>query len=177
MQWYVHLITVSAMAVFGWLAFEFLVRPIQAFFDLRRRIIEKIRILGDIPPPRPREMAVSSREINEYSQTMKQIGEAQRTFRHLGSQLLAFVENEPIVRSALVALSLDGFAAGNHLIDLSARYSDPHLDRAELCDRIKKTLGSIGAMNASAFPRARKLHWRDFLSAGRWSFAQFSREQ
>jgi hypothetical protein len=168
MQWYVYLVTVFAMAVFGWLAFDFLGRPLQALLELRRKILQQTLVLGDITPPKPREQAVSSREINEYNQTMKNVRQAQRTFQYLASQLLAFAENETATCNALAAIGWNIVAAGSHLTDLSVGYS--HVNRADLCHQIKKALGSTDAAEARLILRLRKLGWSDLISSGRWHF-------
>ncbi len=118
MQWYVDLITISATAVLGWFASELLGRPIQALFELRRRVLEQMLVLEKISLPKPRETAVSSREIHEYNQAVRNVREAQRIVGDLGSQLLAFGENEPATRNALGLLGLNLVAAGSGLIKL-----------------------------------------------------------
>ena len=153
MQWYVYLITISATAVLGFFAFELLGRPIRSFFELRRRILERMLVLGSISLPKPREMAVSSREIREYDQAMRNVEEAQRIFRDLGFQLLAFGENEPAARNALGLLGLNIVAAGRELINLSEAYPRPDTDRAGLRNQIERALGVTDA--ASPFSRQR----------------------
>jgi hypothetical protein len=140
MQWYVYLTTISATVVLGWLAFELLGRPIRAFFDLRRKVLEQMLVLGNIALPKPRETAVSSREIHEYNQAVRNAREAQRIFRDLGSQLLAFGENEPAARDALAAIGLNLVAAGGGLIGLSVAYSRTDTNRAGLRNQIEKAL-------------------------------------
>ena len=107
MQWYVYLITLSASAALGWFASELLGQPIRAFFELRRKILEQMRVFGSISLPKPREMAVSSQQIREYDQAVRNVREAQRIFRNLGFRLLAFGENEPTTRNALGLLGFN----------------------------------------------------------------------
>jgi hypothetical protein len=140
MQWYVYLITISAVAILNWAALELLGRPVLALFELRRKVVKQLRALGNISLPKPRETAVSSREIQEYDRAMRNVREAQRTFHDLGSQLLAFGESEPVARNVLLGFGLNLVAAGNALIELSATYSRPDTDRAGLCNLIERTL-------------------------------------
>jgi hypothetical protein len=140
MQWYVDLTTILATAVLGWFAFELLGRPIRTFVNLRRKVSEQIILLGNISLPKPRELAISSREISEYDQAVRNVREAQRTFRDLGSQLLAFGENEPAACNALAAMGANSVAAGRDLMELSAAYSQPTIDRAKLCNQIETAL-------------------------------------
>jgi hypothetical protein len=106
-------------------------------------------LLETITLPKPRELAVSSREINEYDQAVRNVREAQRALRNLGSKLLAFVENEPAAYNALAATGLNVAEAGNRLIELSVSYSQSHIDRADLRRQIKKALRSTDAATAS----------------------------
>jgi hypothetical protein len=156
MQCYVYLTTISAAAVLGWVALELLARPIRAFFDLRRKVLEHMLVLGNISLPKPRETAVSSREIHEYDQAVRNVREAQAIFRNLGSQLLAFGENEPAARNAVAAIGLNLAAAGSGLIGLSVAYSRPETDRAELCNQIEKALRLTDATPAASHQRRRR---------------------
>ena len=155
MQWYVFLITISATAVLGWVALELLGRPIRAFFELRRKVLEQLLVLGNIALPKPRETAVSSRDIREYDQAVRNVREAQRVFRDLGSQLLAFGENEPAARNALVAMGLNLVAAGSGLIGRSVAYSRTDTDRAGLRIQIERALRSTDAAPAASRQRPR----------------------
>jgi hypothetical protein len=56
--------------------------------------MEQTFSFGDVAPPKPREQAVSSREITEYNQAIKNVREAQHLFRCLALNCLAFVESE-----------------------------------------------------------------------------------
>ena len=156
MQWYVYLISISATAVLGWCAFEFLARPIRAFFELRRRILKRLLVLGNISLPKPRETAVSSREIREYNQAARNVREAQRIFRNLGFRLLAFSENEPASCNVLGLLGLNLVAAGNGLIKLSEAYSRPDSNRAGLRNQIEKALGAADAPPAASRQRPQR---------------------
>jgi hypothetical protein len=156
MQWYVFLITISATAVLGWVALELLGRPIRAFFELRRKVLEQLHVLGNISLPKPRETAVSSREIHEYDQAVRNVRDARRIFRDLGSQLLAFGENEPATRNAVGLLGLNLVAAGSGLIKLSEAYSRPDTDRASLRNQIEKALRVTDAAPAASRQRPRR---------------------
>ncbi len=145
MQWYVYLTTIAATAVLGWFVFELLGRPIRAFFELRRKILEQVLVLGNMALPKPREMAVSSLEIREYGHAVRNVREAQRVFSNLGFRLLAFGENEPATRHALGLLGFNLVVAGSELIKLSEAYPRPDTDRAGLQNQIKRALGVTDA--------------------------------
>jgi hypothetical protein len=155
-QWYVYLITISATAVLGWVGLEILGRPIRALFDLRRRVLEQMLQLGDISLPKPRERAVSSREIHEYDQAVRNVREAQRIFRDLGSQMLAFGENEPAARNVVGAMGFNLVEAGGVLIGLSAAYSQPGTNLAGLRNQIEKSLRLTDAALAVSSQRPRR---------------------
>jgi hypothetical protein len=156
MQWYVYLISISASTVLGWFVFELLGRPIRGFLDLRRKILERMRVLGNIPLPKPRELAVSSRQIREYDQAVSNVRKAQRIFRNLGFRLLAFGENEPATRKTLGLLGFNIVAAGNELIKLSEAYPRPDTDRIHLQKQIKRALGVTDAAAAASRQRPQR---------------------
>jgi hypothetical protein len=156
MQWYVYLITISAAAVLGGFAFELLGRRIRAFLELRRKILEQMLALGNISLPKPREMAVTSREIREYDQAVRNVREAQRIFRNLGFRLLAFGENEPATRNALGLLGFNLVAAGSNLIKLSEAYPRPDTDRAGLQNQIRAALGVTDEAPVASGQRAQR---------------------
>ena len=103
MESYVYLTTILATVFLAWVLLELLGRPIRALFELRRKVLEQLLVRGNIPLPKPRETAVSSREIHEYDQAMRNAREAQRVFSELGSRLLSFSENEPGACKAVAA--------------------------------------------------------------------------
>ena len=165
MQWYVYLITISATAVLGWVALEFLGRPIRTFFGLRHKVCEQMRVLGNISPPKPRELAVTSRDIHAYDRAVRNVREAQRIFHDLGSQLLAFGENEPVACNALAALGLNLVAAGGGLIEFSNAYSRPNIDLLRHRDRIEKALRLTDAAPAASRQRSRRDNEIEFQPA------------
>jgi len=156
MLWYVDLMTISATAVLGWVALELLGRPIRALLDLRRSVLEQMLVLGNISLPNPRETAVSSREIQAYDQAMRNVRQAQCIFGELGSQLLAFSENEPVAANAVASIGLNPAAAGSALIGLSVGYSRPDTDRAGLRHQIENALRLTCAAPAAARQRHRR---------------------
>lgn len=158
MQWYVYLTTIAATAALGLFGFELLGRPIRAFFALRRRILTQMLALKNIPLPKPRELAISSREIREYDRAVAGVRTAQRIFRNLGFQLLAFGENEPATSNALGLLGLNLVAAGTGLIRLSEAYSRPGTDRAGLRNQVKKALRATDAVPAASRHRPQRHH-------------------
>jgi hypothetical protein len=71
---------------------------------------------------------------------VRNVREAQRTFRELGYQLLAFGENEPAACNATAAIGFNPVAAGSCLIELSVAYSRPSVDRAATRNQVEKAL-------------------------------------
>jgi hypothetical protein len=140
MQCYLYATTISAIAFLGCVVLELLGRPIKALFDLRRKVLRQILVYGNISFPKPRETAVTSREIHEYDEAMRSAREAQRVFSTLGSKLLAFSENEPAACSAMASFGFNSAAAGSDLVRLSVAFSRSDFDRARLCNQIKKSL-------------------------------------
>src|SRR6202051_3684625 len=93
-EWYVKLVTIAGAGALGWIVLEFLGKPIGAFFDLRDQVRAQLLLLTNVAPPKPRETISISREIQQYDEALKAGREAQRRLRDLGSQMLAFSENE-----------------------------------------------------------------------------------
>ena len=156
MQSYVYLITISAFVFLCWLAVELLGRPIRILLVLRSKVFEQMLVLGNLSLPKPRETAVSSRDIREYDRAVGNMREAQRTFHDLGSQLLAFSENEPAVCTTIGFFGLNVIAAGRALINLSEVYSRSHADRVGLRQRIENFL-CLGDAALARCPRRDKL--------------------
>jgi hypothetical protein len=140
MQWYVLLVTISAVALLTWLALELFGRPIRELVELRRSVLKQIGAFGKVSLPRPREMATSSQEIREYDQAIKSARDAQRIFSDLGCQLLAFGENERFLCIAIGLFGLNIIVAGRKLIDLSGSYLRSEIDRTGLREHVEKAL-------------------------------------
>jgi len=138
MQWYIYLITIPAAALLAQLAVELVSRPIRKMVRLRRTALERIRSFRNISLPKPRELAISSREIREYDQAVRNVRTARRTFRDLGAQLLAFSENEPAIRILMALFGLDTARAGHELINLSEIYASAKTDSDELRREIEQ---------------------------------------
>ena len=140
MQWYVYLLTVTATGGFGWFAVQFLGRPIRNFFDLRRLVRHQMLFLANVPAPRPRETCVTFEQIQRYDTDLKNVREAQRILRELGSHLLAFGESEPAACIVIKPLGFDPFIAGRNLIGLSNTLDRYGTDRAALRKNVEEAL-------------------------------------
>jgi hypothetical protein len=152
MQWYVYLVLVSAVAVIGGLAFNIFGQPLWAFVELRRRVLEQMRVLENIALPAPRELAVSSRQIAEYDASVRTLRESQRALGALGSQLLVFSESEPAACGALGAAGLNPVVAGGYLIEFSMVDPGPDVDRNDLRQKLRRALRVGNAARAFARP-------------------------
>jgi hypothetical protein len=153
MQWYVDLMIVSAIAFWGQIAVELISRPIRSIFRLRRKAIEWTAAFCNIPLPQPRELAMSSLQIRDYNQAVRNVAAAQRLFRDLGVQLMAIGESEPAVRTltGLIGLNID--RAGEKLIALSDVYAKATTDSEELRRELASAL--LDARSALAVSRDR----------------------
>jgi hypothetical protein len=150
MQWYVYIVTVSAVAFWGQFAAKLISRPIRTVLRLRRRALEWMLAFCKTSLPKPRELAMSSLQIQEYNQAVRNVTEAQRIFRDLGVQLLAIGESEPAVRKMMVFFGLDIDRAGERLIGLSEIYARATTDSEELRSEIAiAVLDSRSALAAS----------------------------
>ncbi len=150
MQWYVYLITIPTAAFLVQIAFELVGRPIRKLVRLRRTALERMHSFRNISLPKPRELAISSRQIREYDHAVKNVRAAQRTFRDLGAQLLAFSENEPAIRNAMASLGLKIAQAGHELIIFSEIYSLATTNGDELRHDIEKAFRAISVALAAS---------------------------
>ena len=138
MQWYVYLITISAVFFLGRVTVELIGRPIRTILRLRHHALERMLAFRNMQLPGPRELAVSSRDIRKHDQASRNVRQAQRTFAELGAQLLAFGESEPTVRTLMALCGLDAVLAGHGLINLAEIYAAAKIDSDELRRAIKE---------------------------------------
>jgi hypothetical protein len=150
MQWYVYLITIPAAAFLAQVATELVGRPVRTVFRLRRKALERMRSFRNISLPIPRELAISSRQIREYDQAVRNLRAAQRTFSDLGAQLLAFGESEPTVRILVALFGLDMDRAGHELINLSEAYATATGDSDEFRHAIERAFRATRAALAAS---------------------------
>jgi hypothetical protein len=108
-------------AAIGWVALEFVARPIRRFYDLRAEIIQKMAQYGNLraryketeadgiieaaPPLRPTELAA--------------LEEAQIAIRDLATRMRAFAYNEMLARRALMFFRYDVLKASDSLMGYS----------------------------------------------------------
>ena len=150
MQWFLFLIAVPAAAFLAQVTVELVSRPIRKIIRLRRTTLERMRSFQNISLPRPRELAISSREIRDYDQAVRNVRAAQRTFHNLGDQLLAVSEDEPAIRLAMAAFGMNISLAGHELINLSQIYASATTDSDELRHAIEQAFrATMAALAAS----------------------------
>jgi hypothetical protein len=138
MQWYVYLITISAVVFLGRVSVELIGRPIRTILRLRHVALERMLAFRNMQLPGPRELAVSSSEIRKYDQASQNVRQAARTFAALGVQLLAFGESEPTVCILMALCGLDVLLAGHELINLADCYAAAKIDSDEHRRAIKE---------------------------------------
>lgn len=159
MLWYVYLITIPAAAFLTQVAVELVSRPIRTAFRLRHKALERMLAFRNMSLPRSRELAISSREIREYDQAVRNVREAQRTFGDLGAQLLALGESEPTIRFLMALFGLDIVLAGHELINLSEIYATAKTDSDEFRQAIEKALHA----SSTALAGSRRLSGNDLI--------------
>jgi hypothetical protein len=150
MQWYVYLITIPTVAFLAKIAVELVSQPIGKIVRLRRTVLERLLSFQDIAMPKPRELAISSRQIREYDSAVKNVKEAHLIFRGLGAHLLAFSESEPTIRKVMALLGMNLAQAGHELISLSEIYAAAKTDSDELRWDIEKAFRAVSAALASS---------------------------
>src|SRR5260221_815220 len=163
MEWYVNPVTIAGAGALGWIVLEFLGKPIGAFFDLRDQVRAQLLLLANVAPPKPRETISTSPQIHQYGVALKAGREAHRILRDLGSQMLAFSENEIAACNGITTFGFDAVAAGLGLIALSNTYYRNRTDRADFSSKIEEALrfkarGGSTARNGRADRCASKLN-------------------
>jgi hypothetical protein len=149
MQWYVYLVTISAVAFLTQVAFELAKRPVLTILRLRRTALGRMLAFSKTSLPKPREMAITSLEIRAYDQAVRNAKNAHRTFRDLGVRLLLLSETEAAIRTVMRLFGLDIERAGRDLIHLSELYATAATDSEELRREIAKSVLSTCAALAA----------------------------
>jgi hypothetical protein len=144
-QWYVYLISIPAGIVLGQLTLAFINRPIAKALSLRHKARERMLFFKCMSLPKPRELAVSFRDIRDYDEAVKNMKEAQLTFADLGAQFFALSESEPALRFLLTLFGLSFVRAGQELIDLSEAYSMAKSDSDGCRQHIERALHATSA--------------------------------
>ncbi len=152
MQWYVYLVTFSAGAYLGQVAVELVKRPVLTVLRLRRSALGRMIAFSKISLPKPREMAISSLEIRQYDQAVRNVKDAQRTFRDLGVRLVLLSETESAIHAVMKLFGLDMGRAGQELIHLSEIYANSTTDseqlRREIAKSVLRTCAALAAYRA-----------------------------
>ncbi|MCP4618321.1 MAG: hypothetical protein GY844_18035 [Bradyrhizobium sp.] len=146
MLWYVYPLAIFATVFLGHVAVELVGRPMRSALSVRRKALDRMLFFASIAPPKPRELAVSSQAIHEYDLAVRNVREAECTFRDLGMQLLVLGESEPTLRVLLNFLGLNVVRAGHALVHLSQAYAMAKIDN----DAIRRAIGqALHAANAA----------------------------
>jgi hypothetical protein len=146
MLWYVYLVTISAAVFVVQIAAESLKPPLQEILRIRRLALQWMDVFENIPLPKPRELAISSREIREHDRAIKNVREAQRIFLELGSRLCVLSDGEPIIRGAIGFLGLHLSTGAQRLICLSEIFATSSFDfglQGEIVSAVRETRTSL----------------------------------
>ncbi len=162
MQWYVYLVTIAAAAILSQVAAELVKRPVLAILRLRRIALSRMMAFSKTPLPKPREMAISSFDIRQYDQAVKDIKEAQRIFRDLGIRLLLLSETETAICAVMSLFGVNIARAGEELIHLSELYkiatSDSETLRREIAQSVIDACAALAAYRVRTSDNLVKLH-------------------
>ena len=154
MQWYVYLVVILSVAFLGQIIVELIGRPLRTVFRLRRSALERMLSFQSISLPIPRELAISSRQIREYDDAVRNVRSARFTFYDLGAQFLALGESEPTVLIIVALFGLDMVRAGLELINLSEAYAKVTSDSDELRQAIEGALRATSTALAGSRGRS-----------------------
>jgi hypothetical protein len=107
-------------AALGWVALEFVARPLRKFYDVRGEVIRRLTEYANIKP-RWREIPGDRKELELSQEEIARLEKAQDVLRDLASQLVAFASNETWALYAAKVMGHDPKHAAEGLIGLSNR--------------------------------------------------------
>ena len=123
------------LGAMGWLALEFVGRPVRGFFDLRREVHQQLMFLANVAVPSKASsyghsahidaILASARGIDveaekaAHAREVATFESAVTTLRRLGTQMKAFGETEFFAALSVRLLGFDPVKAGSGLIGLS----------------------------------------------------------
>jgi hypothetical protein len=139
MAQFLSVVSVVLLGAIGWFALEFIGRPIRSFFDLRRETRRQMLFLANVPPVSFIDDDLRASEP-VHQQSIAAVLNVEKTFRDLGTQLIAFGESEWAASRLVRIAGFDPIAAGNALIGFSNNANDRGAERAEFRRRITEAL-------------------------------------
>jgi hypothetical protein len=142
-QFLLGVISTVLFGTFGWIAIEFIGRPVRNFLDLRRQIRHQTLRLANVGvPERPSaiDMEPGSPEQDQHERAMEPVRKAQSILRELGVRAMAFGETEWAAAKVLRLMQLDPVGAGQALIGLSNVYDQYGEERAAHRAHLAKAL-------------------------------------
>lgn len=132
-------LSVILLGAIGWVALEFIGRPIRSFFDLRREIHRQLLFLANVPAVKPVDDYIRA-GMSEHQKALAAIRNVEKTFRDLGTQMLAFGESEWPAGRLIGLVGFDARAAGRALIGLSNNVNGYGAERADFRAGVFKAL-------------------------------------
>lgn len=132
-------LSVVALGALGWFALEFVGRPIRSFFDLRREARRQMLFLANVPAV-PFEDDHIRKAEPEYQQAVAAVRNVERTFRDLGTQLMAFGESEWFAASLVKWAGFNPISAGQGLIGLANNANTYGQERADHRTKVAQAL-------------------------------------
>jgi hypothetical protein len=132
-------LSVVLLGAIGWFALEFVGRPIRSFFDLRRETRRQMFFLANVPPVKFVDDHIRAAEP-EHQRSIAAIRNVEKTFRDLGTQLIAFGESEWPASRLIKLAGFDAIAAGRALIGFSNNANAYGAEKADFRMRVGEAL-------------------------------------
>jgi hypothetical protein len=132
-------ISVVLLGAIGWFALEFVGRPIRSFFDLRRETGRQMFFLANVAPVEFVDDHIRAADP-AHQRSIAAVQNVEKTFRDLGTQLLAFGESEWPASRLVKLAGFDATAAGNALIGFSNNANVYGAEKAEFRRRVGQAL-------------------------------------
>jgi hypothetical protein len=125
--------------ILGALGIDFVRTPFRQFFTLRTEIRHEMLRLANVGAPDP-SWTYPTYTQEALDRLLGPSREAQRTFRNLGTRMMAFGETERIAAKCVRLLGYEPLEAARGLIGLSNAFPEYGPERAAHRARINKAL-------------------------------------
>jgi hypothetical protein len=121
-------------AALGWVALEFVARPLRKFYDLRGEVIRRLTEYANVRArlqPYPGAPAGTYEQLELSEEEGERLNKARDVLRDLASQMVAFADNETCALYVAKAMRYDPKHAAEGLIGLSNKIDiiDPQARR------------------------------------------------
>ncbi len=128
------------LGVIGYILASFVGGPVRRLFDLSTEVRRQMHYRGNVTVPKREPLLSTDDGIVEFQQKQERLEQAQKVFRDLGAQLIAFGETERLACFVLRMFRIDPERAGRGLIGLSNELPTYSVARAAFRRQMEEAL-------------------------------------